>query len=266
MSEVEGTKFKVLEVSGEAHDRGFQYGAICKKNLSQLVPIWYSIYQSFNISKEQIMRDARKLFPFIEEYSPEIADEMKGTAEGAEVQLEEIVMITAFCEMFYPRAFSSSCTSFAVTKNASADKRSYIGQTNDEAESLWMGGESYVLVLFRRPSGPSVLTYTYAGVPVDLGINSDGIGLCSTAVTCEDIRLGVPRMILSREVLHQRTLTDAIGAVTRAKRANSLHFLIAGGSGEICDIEGTPSQFDYFYFKDTLAHTNHFLSSKLAIN
>lgn len=41
--------------------------------------------------------------------------------------------------------------------------------------------------------------------------------------------------------------------------------MITDGNGEVCDIEGTPSQFDYLYFKGTFAHTNHFLSSKLAI-
>jgi len=217
------------------------------------------------MSKEEVKRQARKYFPFVEDYSPEIADEMKGTAEGAGCKLEEIVMMTAFCEMYYPRAFAGGCTSFAATENATADGRSYIGQTNDDTvDFFFMDGESYAMVLFERPSGPNVLSYTYAGVPSMLGMNSEGIGLCLNALMCEENTWGVPGMVIAREVLHQKTLTNAIGAILRAKRANSLNFLLADRNGEICDVEATPTQFDYFYVKETFAHANHFLSNKFA--
>jgi isopenicillin-N N-acyltransferase-like protein len=80
---------------------------------------------------------------------------------------------------------------------------------------------------------------------------------------CEQFKLGVPILVVCREVLQQATIGDALGAIIRANRAQSLNFLVADENGEIYDIEATPKDIDYFYSDKYMAHSNHFLSKKL---
>jgi len=254
---------KVVEISGGAHERGYQYGSKCKDVIKRLVNAHYSLFEHhFKLSKDQLLREARKYIPFIEDYSPEIADEIRGTAEGAGIQTEELVAVIAFVELYYPRLLGG-CTSFAAAGNATTHGTTYVGQNNDEALDPWLNGDCCTLVNVKRNSGASFLTYTYAGIPAMMGVNSRGIALCINALICEQFKLGVPILVVVREVLQQTTIGDAIGAIIRANRAQSLNFLIADENGEIYDIEAMPKNLDHFYSNKYMAHSNHFLSKKL---
>jgi len=216
------------------------------------------------MDKDEVLREAKKYIPFIENYSLEIADEIRGTAEGAEISLQELVMVIAFPEMYYPRLFQH-CTAFAVGGEATIDGEIYVGQNEDEALDPWLNGECAVLVTVRRKEGPDVLTYTYAGVPSMKGMNSAGIAMCINAITCEQSQLGVPSLVVTREALYQRTIGDAIDAIVRAPRADSLNYVIADSNGELCDIEATPKDYDLIYSDRMTVHANHFLSQRIKI-
>jgi isopenicillin-N N-acyltransferase-like protein len=216
------------------------------------------------MDKDQVLKEARKYIPFIEEYSQDTMEEIQGTAEGAGVSLNELVMVIAFPEMYYPRLYQH-CTAFAVGGGTTVGGEIYVGQNEDEGLDPWLSGECSVLVSVNRKEGPEVLTYTYAGVPSMKGMNSAGIALCINALVCEQSKLGVPGLVVTREVLYQKTIGDAIGAIARAKRANSLNYVIADTNGELYDIEATPNDYDYIYSDRMIVHANHFLSQRLKI-
>lgn len=256
---------RVVSCSGSPIDRGSQYGKDSKDLINRLVQSHYSFYaRNFHMDKDQVLREAKKYIPFIENYSPEIAEEIRGTAEGAEVSLQELVMVIAFPEMYYPRLFQH-CTAFAVGGQATVDGEIYVGQNEDEALDPWLNGECAVLVAIKRKDGPDVLTYTYAGVPSMKGMNSAGIAMCINAITCEQSELGVPSLVVTREVLYQRTIGDAIDAIVRAPRADSLNYVIADSNGELYDIEATPKDYDQIYSDRMIVHANHFLSQRMKI-
>jgi isopenicillin-N N-acyltransferase-like protein len=258
-------KQNVVTCSGSPTDRGNEYGRKLKDLINRLVQSHYSFYaRNFHMDKDQVLREAKKYIPFIENYSTEIAEEIQGTAEGAGVSLQELVMVIAFPEMYYPRLFGH-CTAFAVGGEATAGGEVYVGQNEDEALDPWLNGDCAVLVAVKRKDGPDVLTYTYAGVPSMKGINSAGIAMCINALTCEQSKLGVPSLVVTRELLYQKTIGDAIGAITRATRANSLNYVVADSNGELYDIEATPNDYDYIYSDRMVVHSNHFLSQRMKI-
>jgi isopenicillin-N N-acyltransferase-like protein len=252
-------------VSGTPYDRGHDYGASCKDLIQRLVNAHYLYYNNrFSIQKKHLLNTVKKHIPFIEDYSPEIAEELRGISDGAEVHHEEVVMLTACLELLYPR-FGGKCTSFASTGHATVDGETYVGQTSDDIVNIWLNGESVVLLNIRRKSGPSLFMYTFAGIPGMMGVNSEGIAFASNGLICEESKLGVPGYIVSREILHQKTIGDAMKAIINAERANSLNFLIASSDGEIFDIETTPNNYDVFHTDTSMAHANHFLSKQLNI-
>ncbi|MCW3992013.1 MAG: C45 family peptidase, partial [Candidatus Bathyarchaeota archaeon] len=257
--------FRVVRLSGGAHDRGFTYGRSCRDLIERLVASHYSFYGRFyDAKRDELLKEARKFIPEIEGYSPEIAEEIRGTAEGAGVQYEEVVMIVSFPEMYYPKLLGA-CTAFAVSDSVTASGDVYVGQNEDEALDPWLEGECSVLLSIKEKGAPEILTYAYAGIPAMKGMNSEGIALCINAILCEESQVGVPSLVVTREVLRQRSIGDAIGAIIRAKRANSLNYVIGDRSGEIYDVEAIPSGIDHFYSESHLVHSNHIRSDRLGI-
>jgi len=255
----------VVTLSGSPLDRGVQYGRTLKSLIGRLVQSHYSFYAThFHVDKTRVLREAGKYIPFIENYSPEIAEEIKGTAEGADISVRELVMVIAFPEMYYPRLFQH-CTSFAVGGEAVINGEVYVGQNEDEGLDPWLNGECAALAAIRRKDGPDILTYTYAGVPSMKGMNSAGIAMCINGLTCEQSKAGVPSLVVTREVLCQKTIGDAIGSIVRARRANSLNYVIADTNGELYDIEAVPNDYDCQYSDRIVVHANHFLSERLKI-
>jgi isopenicillin-N N-acyltransferase-like protein len=257
---------KIVEIRGTPRERGYRYGEECRDVIRRLVNAHYTFYnREIGVSKEMLINEAGKLVDFVEDYSPEIAEEMKGAAEGAEVKHAEILIISGFVELYYPKIFAG-CTTLAVSGKVTLDGETYIAQNNDEALDPWLKGDCVALLKIRRKTGPDVLTYVYAGVPGMMGVNSAGIGLCINALLCETSKMGVPLLTVTREVLHQKTLEDVLEAVRKAKRGNSLNFGVADSKGRICDIECTPNSVDCLFVDDPyFVHTNHFLSKRLGV-
>jgi len=202
--------------------------------------------------------EGRKYIPFIEEYVPEIGDEIKGVAKGAGIGYDEMVALISYYEL--GEGIPNLCTCFGVTGEATVGGGTYIGQN-------WDGGKPILGVMLRveRESGPNVLTYADYGFPVAYGLNSEGITVVWNSVHCEKSQLGVPAYLIVREALHQKLLSEVIDRLVKIKRAESLNFIIADKNGEVYNFEATPNDYDLTYCEKTIVHANHFVSNKLKI-
>jgi isopenicillin-N N-acyltransferase-like protein len=255
----------VIEISGGPHDRGHEYGAASKQLIGEQVDAHYSYYQRYcGFAKRTVLRLAGKYMPFVERYNWELEAEIRGISEGAERSRSEILMLLAYWELMYRYAIPRGCTAIGLTGAATVNGETFVGQNNDEV--LEPFGEAFGTVVHATPdSGPSFVAYTYPGFPGQMGINSDGIALCVNTLISDKHALGVPFQAITREILQQRSIGDALHAIARAKRASSGNFLIADANGEIYDVETTPDRYDCFYSSERMVHTNHFLSTKLGV-
>jgi isopenicillin-N N-acyltransferase-like protein len=199
------------------------------------------------------------------EYSPAFFDELQGIAQGAEREFEEIVMLNTYYEIYERYPFSPKCTSFALANSATLDRTTYIGQNGDDNADWYWNGEMPALLKHECDSGPNILTFTYPGLPISAGINSEGISLCWNSMHCEESKIGVPTTAIAAEILHQSRIGDALEAILRAERAESFNFVIADADGEIYDVEATPDDTDIIYVDDYIGHGNNFVSKKLHV-
>jgi isopenicillin-N N-acyltransferase-like protein len=259
MTELLKTKgYSVLEVSGGAHERGFAYGVHHKSLIRRLIDSHYEYYAShFKASKQEALRYASVYVGAVKGYSEVVADELGGIAEGSGASLNEIMLIAAFNEVFYPR-LSKACTAFSVRGKATADGLTYVGQNNDEGIEPWLDGECTTLTRYKQKDAPDALIYTYAGAPAMMGINSKGLAVCINALGFDRPRTGVPMLCVVREVLNQSTLSDAVNAIERADRAFSLNFMIGASEG-IVNVEANPLKLQLLKSEDVLFHANHYL-------
>jgi hypothetical protein len=252
------SKYDVLETRGDAFDRGFAYGVRYKSLIRRLIDSHYDFYARYlQTSKNDALREAENYEGPIQNYSEEVADEIKGTAEGADTQLNEVLLITAFNEVFYPK-LSKACTSFAARGNATVDGLTYVGQNNDEGIDPWLDGDCTTLTKHVRKDGPDILIYTYAGAPAMMGINSSGVSVCINALGFEKPRVAVPMLCVVRELLNQKDLDGALNSIERADRAFALNFMLGDTKG-IMGVEANPLRVTVRRSEDILHHANHYL-------
>jgi len=251
-------KYTVLEAKGTGFERGFTYGVYHKQRIRRLVDSHFDFYaRYFQTSKEEALGEAAQYERPIRDYSEEIAEELRGTAEGADVHLNEVLLIAAFNELFYPR-LSKACTSFAARGDATSDHLTYVGQNNDEGIDPWLNGDCTTLTKYSQKTGPDTLVYSYAGAPAMTGINSYGLSVCLNAIGFEKPRIGVPMLCVVREALNQKDLDGALNSIQRADRAYALNFVVGDTKG-IMDVEASPVSVTVRRSEDTLHHANHYL-------
>jgi isopenicillin-N N-acyltransferase like protein len=260
------TGYEVLEVRGSPYERGFAYGEHHSERLERLLQSNYGFYSTyFNVSKDDALKEAMKYAEPVRDYSDEIAEELRGTADGAGVKLSEVMLITAFNEVFYPKLGKNkqarNCTAFAVTGSATNDGLTYIGQNNDEGIEPWLGGDCTTLTRHRPKSGPDSLIYTYVGAPAMMGINSAGLSVCVNALVYDHVEPGVPMLAVVRAVMNQKDIEGATKEIERARRAYSINFVL-GSPDEIVDLETYPDRIIPATSDSILWHANHCIYSE----
>jgi hypothetical protein len=254
-------RYDVLEVHGSPYDRGFAYGEYHRERLRRHLQSHYSFYAMYlGTSRDEAIREASRYAEPTKDYSQTVWSELNGTADGAAIPLDEVMLITAFNEVFYPK-FEKLCTSFAVRGKATADGLTYVGQNNDEGVDPWMNGDCSTLTRHVQSDAPNALIYTYVGAPAMMGINSRGLSICINALACESPRAGVPLLAVVREALNQRDLDGALREIERAKRAYALNFMLGTHEG-VFDVEAYPDRVLTLRADSMLWHTNHCLYSK----
>lgn len=256
-----GKALFTMDLRGSPHDRGYAYGEACRARISRMIEVQYLAEFGGRLTKDRLLEHARKYEPFIEDYSPEIAEELRAIAEGSGREYDEIVMVNALEER---NAFQlGRCTVFGATGKATRDGETFAGQTWDGVEKEWWDGEFGLLLRIRKKDGPDILDYTNPGILASAGLNGNGIAVSWNTMPQPKLALGVPAYIIVAEVLRQKTLGEAVEAVRRAHRASTFHLLITDGH-ELYGVEGTPDDVDIAYAGESVGHANHFVSEKFA--
>ncbi|MGD0689268.1 MAG: C45 family peptidase [Candidatus Bathyarchaeia archaeon] len=248
----------VLEARGSAFERGYAYGVRYKPLIRRLIDSHYDFYVRYlQTSREDALREASQYERPIRDYSEEIAEEIRGTADGADIQPNEVLLVAAFNEVFYPK-LSKACTSFAARDKATSDGLTYVGQNNDEGIDPWLDGDCVTLTKYVQKDGPDALIYSYAGAPAMMGMNSSGLSVCINALGFEKTKVGVPMLCIVREVLNQKDLDGAVAAIERADRAYALNFMLGDNKG-IVDVEANPLKVTATRSNVFLHHANHYV-------
>jgi isopenicillin-N N-acyltransferase-like protein len=174
---------------------------------------------------------------------PHLVDEMRGLAEGAGRDFEEIAALNCLEEI---EAFEA-CTTIAS------------GRFLMHAEQ-WYGGHSGVAVVVAEPEGePAFVSPTCAGFLSVVGMNANGVAQGVDSLSGRDDQIGIPRLLVSRHVLGSRDLTAATDAATIEPRAGGYAYVVAARN-EVLTIETTATTSDVI--QGVRIHTNHCLSEE----
>ncbi|MGM0686886.1 MAG: C45 family autoproteolytic acyltransferase/hydrolase [Promethearchaeati archaeon] len=258
--------FPLIEIQGNSTERGFEYGTKCRDLINRRIDILRNIIKSnifFNVTWSDVLKKAKIFLSSIRQYDPQIVEELDDIAEGAERSFDEILLLNVIYEFFSLNVDGvwSGCTAVAITPESSLKSKTIVGQNDDWNEVFQ---DVSVLLKIDQEQGPRIVQFCDAGTIGGNGFNSEGISLCGNSLLSNNWNWkGIPHMILKRGALNAMTLSDAIRAITSARRCSSHNYLLAHSQGEAVDIETAPHEVSFLMPQEgILTHSNHFVTQK----
>jgi isopenicillin-N N-acyltransferase-like protein len=252
-------RLQLIEIEGDAYDRGHQYGARAAVAIRQNVEAYLRLVQfHVGLDREAILQAAKAFGPILEARTPDLLLEMRGIADGAGCSLVEIVLLNARSELM---STPSECTALAAGPSVTGRGQVLLGQNWDWYTAV---ESEPVLLRIRQPEKPEIIALAEAGQLGKIGLNSAGLGACLNFLTHADRGQGMPVHVILRQMLGYANLGEAIHAACSVPRGGAANVLLAHAAGEILDLELTATDADFIYADDGwLVHTNHFESTRL---
>lgn len=248
---------RYIEVCGDVHERGVQIG----QQLQDAIMTNYKNQTEFyknteNFDYEKWEEISQRYIPMMQQWTPEVLEELKGMAEGAQIPLAKVVALaTAYEKSFGRDCPSEKCTSFFVTGAATGGK-TIAGQTNDENLREWRH-ERDVVIHHKGSDGKEILTYTHPGVPAYMGINNQGLTVLWTYIDNGKTRDGVPTSAIIRHLLSLPNVEEAVAFLEKVPHDIPNQFGLADRSGKLVCVECFPNKVCPVWEKESFVHTNH---------
>ena len=256
----------VIQVSGTHRQVGQQIGEQLKTQIQTMRSnLKSSLTQG--ITWQDMLQQSSVYLVYSQVVYPQYIEELRGIAEGAQVPFEELFL--GMCEELWEKAAwkgkavrnHTGCTDFAARGRATLDGHTLLAHTND----LSLETERD-LVILRVQAGdePEFLGVSVGGVGFSAGYNAAGISLTGNQVDNNDIRPGVPRLLVVRAILAAQRLGQAMDACLLPQRASSYNNILADQYGEVYSMEGSATDCEPLYIDgDILAHANHYISAPM---
>lgn len=262
--------FPLIELSGDARERGRQYGQKAAARIRLSVNLYASQLGAMSLTGGAIRQLANTFLPSIEEFDPLYVDEMRGIAEGANLELADIVLINARTEILRLGKLQAEaeradrepdgCTGAVLLPEVTASGRLLHGQNWDwKAECAGTG----VVLKIRRKDGPDILTFTEAGGLARCGLNSAGIAVTANYLSSDRdySQVGVPLALLRRKILETEHVALALRTVYCTPKSGSNNLLVSHADGFALDIECAPDESFLIYpERGIVVHSNHWQS------
>jgi isopenicillin-N N-acyltransferase-like protein len=246
----------IVHVKGSHYEVGQQIGTQLKDNLVRSVE---RMKQQEDWPK--VKAEAELFLQYSKKYVPEYVTEVEGAADAAGLALEDL--FAGLCEEIgdpnyrYTRGCSDLIASNDVTKDGSV----LVAHNNDTSVSTQ---ERVTIIHYEVEGEPEIVAVGYGGLGISVGYNSAGISLTGNQLDSNDMRVGVPRMLLVRKILAAKTIGEAIDAAILEHRASNYNQVITDSNGEIYSIEGSATDYEPIYAEDGyLVHTNHYTSPRM---
>lgn len=265
-----------VDVSGAPYERGRQHGLAVPERVKRSIAIYGGQLHELGYDATAKSALIASFAKEIEAFGAHYIEEMRGVADGAGVELEDIVMVNARTEVMAKARLEKSkpieitppdndenddgCTGAVIMPERSATGELIHGQNWDwRAECA----ETAIVLRVRRNDGPDFLTFVEAGGLARCGMNAAGVSI--TANYLESNRdfsqIGVPLALIRRKVLEQEHFAFAIKAVATTPKSCSNNMMLSTAKGFAIDYECAPDEaFPVEISDGMIVHANHWIS------
>ena len=245
----------MIEARGNHREVGQQIGQSCQVQIrSMLAGLRLDLPNG--ITWPEMLVQSQFYLEFSREVYPQYVEELEGIADGADVPFNEVFL--SMCEELWESVAWHGCTDMAARGRATLDGSTLVAHTND---LLPQAEENLVILKVQVEDEPEFLGISSGGIAISAGFNAAGISLTGNQLDNNDIRPGVPRLLVVRAILASRYLSEAMDHCLLTQRASSYNNVLADTNGEVYSMEGSATDCEPIYIEnDILAHTNHYVN------
>ncbi len=243
LEEVDG--YRVLHLKGLPYEMGYQQGALLRDDIRENVRFLFEVKaKEMKVELAGLkLLDAKQVIKGIasrqRKFVPErFFDEMRGIADGAGLDVQDIIIANFIPELFH-------CSGFAISGSATKDGTLYHGRILDYGCD-WRLQERAVLTVAEPRGKIPFVNVSYAGfVGSVTGMNAERISIGEMGGKGMGHWDGVPMAFLVRLVLEEAdTLERAIGVFHDNPRTCEYYFVVADGkTGKGVGMEATWDKF-----------------------
>ncbi len=243
LEEVDGSR--VLHVKGDPYQMGYQQGALLRDDIRELVHFLFDVkakemkVELGGIKLLEPKQIIRGIVATQRKHIPErFFEEMRGVADGAGMDVQDIIVANFIPELFH-------CSGFALSGSATKDGTLYHGRVLDYGCD-WRLQEHAVLTVAEPRGKIPFVNVTYAGfIGSVTGMNADRVSIGEMGGRGMGHWDGVPMALLVRMVLEEAdTLDHAIAVFRDHPRTCEYYFVIADGkTGKAVGMEASWNVF-----------------------
>lgn len=260
--------FPLVDISGKPYERGVAYGRAAAERIGRSVRLYADQMRGMSFSWDEIRDIARDFVPAMDKFAPDLIEEMRGIAAGADCGFEEVALVNCRTEVVQigerrakDRTAKDGCTGVIVLPGRSVDGALIHAQNWDwKPECV----DTAIVLRVRRDDGPDFLTFTEAGGLARSGFNAAGLAITANYLESDrDFRaLGIPLPLIRRRFLESAYLADGIKVVATTPKSIANNMMLSIASGFAIDFECAPDEAFALYPEDgLLVHANHWTSS-----
>ena len=251
------TQIETVTAEGSHREIGLKIGMECRpiarrmeRRLKEYVP------DTFGYALPEAYARARKVLPMTRKFAPGFVEELEGYAEGSGLSFD--VVFTMMCVIDWE---TKGCTDLAVNDRWTKDDCVYAAH-NEDVEPYNI--DDVVITRVRPDDEPGFIGVCYGGIMPTVALNAAGISVTGNALEPNDVRPGIPKMMVVREIMRAEGLHEALKLSMPPGRGHSFNNIVCDSNGEIYSMEGSATTFDGLYAEEGwLAHTNHYLSPRM---
>jgi len=254
-------KFKEITIQGTPYERGLSHGQQCREEIGVSIQVYGTLFEEL---KGLSWEDARKISEFYlsktRDFAPDYVEEMRGIAEGANVDLLDIAALNARTEIMFAQLDAQECTTLSLLPPATEGGRVIAAQNWDFYRQL---RDSIVILHVHQENKPNFVMVSEAGMIGGIGMNDRGIGVLLNALTADTTCQGIPLRTRMRAMLDSDTLAEAYAKGSH-KPTSVGHLVATHKDGVAIAFEMDSKGFETIIPEDGVwVHTNHYVGRKM---
>jgi len=265
VSEVEllaDNQLRYIELSGSPYERGLTHGKLLKKEIREVIRLFKEDIQNVtNEDPDAFIAEFLKQTDYksaIQKWTPDLLEEMKGIAEGSEIDMSTIFMHQLGDEYWFNTRdiLAHSCSSFGVNKST---KQPSIAAQNMDIPPFYHGFQTVVKIM-DPDSDKEMIFLTIPGHLGITGMNNRSVSInCNTLMQLDYGKTGLPVTCIVRGVVAKNTQEEALAFLHSIDHASGQNYII-GGPQKVFSMECSANkvaEFRPFENSEFTYHTNH---------
>lgn len=200
---------------------------------------------------------AASMLALVDAHFPQIRQELEGLASGLELPFEDVFLWNCRGDLWSMPP--DGCTTVQLPGN---------GQpriTHNEDGDPGFAGHCGI-GLFTPDNGPAFASFVYpASIPGHtFAVTAHGLVMTVNNLRSRQITAGVPRMVLTRAILNQTHLDDALTLLRRATKSGGFHLSLAQrGQADLYSVEFNTLGVSAHTITVPALHANHLIHPAL---